>query len=152
MTTLRRVVVAAASVVALVLVIAGGGACSSADHPELCYPGDLIACSCSAGAQGVARCDTVAGSGYGACDCTADAGADAPDEASNDAAASDAAGDVDEGLLPFLAPCETNAQCETGLCFPFNAKGPQCTEPCSVDSDCPPPSPGCSNMKVCKSP
>ncbi len=150
MTTPRRVVLAAAAVFSLVAVIAGGGGCSSAEHPELCYPGDLVACSCGAGAQGVARCDVVAGSGYGSCDCTVDAGTDAASEASDDDA--DAAGDADSGLLPVLTPCETNAQCATGLCFPFNAKGPECTEPCSVDSDCPAPSPGCSNMKVCKAP
>jgi hypothetical protein len=55
-------------------------------------------------------------------------------------------------LLPFMSPCAQNSDCESMLCFHFNTKGSHCTKPCMVDTDCPPPSPGCSAMGVCKAP
>ena len=54
--------------------------------------------------------------------------------------------------LPYMAECDTNEQCETELCFSFNAKGPHCTHSCVIDADCESPSPGCNNMGVCKAP
>jgi hypothetical protein len=60
--------------------------------------------------------------------------------------------DVEVGSLPYLADCDpTHAEeCESGLCFTFNTHGPHCTTPCSVPTDCPAPSSGCSGMGVCK--
>ena len=48
--------------------------------------------------------------------------------------------------LPLMSPCQSDAQCETGLCYPFNAKGPHCTKPCTHDSECPPPADGCPHL------
>jgi hypothetical protein len=112
---------------------------------QACYPSDYQACSCDGGQRGLQQC-TAAGDGYGACDCSGVLpGADG-------SAATDGGGEggSDGGLLPFLAPCSSDAQCVTGHCFPFNAKGPHCSQPCTTDQDCPAPSPGCSGMGVCK--
>jgi hypothetical protein len=118
-----------------------------ADRGEPCYPGDFRACTCDTGDHGLAQCGADGGAGYGACNCTppVDAGIDASNDAESDGAA-------ESGLLGFLSPCSKNEVCSTGLCFPFIAKGPHCTKTCQTDSDCPPPSPGCSNNKVCKLP
>lgn len=63
------------------------------------------------------------------------------------------ASDTDAGdLLPFMSMCETDEECETGLCFPFNANGPHCTHACETDLECEDPSPGCNGMGVCKRP
>jgi hypothetical protein len=53
----------------------------------------------------------------------------------------------------FLEACTTNADCESDLCFNFNAKGLKCTIACTATGPaCPAPSPGCSGMNVCRSP
>jgi hypothetical protein len=54
--------------------------------------------------------------------------------------------------LPFLASCTTGAECATGLCFNFSAKGLHCTHACQSNAGCEEPSPGCNNMNVCKVP
>jgi hypothetical protein len=114
------------------------------DRPA-CYTGDFRACACAGGASGYQAC--VSPDGYGACVCDGTTpGLDASAvEASVDAGA-------ESGLLPFMSACATNDQCDTGLCFPFNAKGPRCSKPCKTDGDCAPPSPGCNNQGVCKAP
>jgi hypothetical protein len=66
--------------------------------------------------------------------------------------ASPATQDAGPGSLPYLAECVDDAQCMSGICFPFNAKGPHCTHACETNADCEAPSPGCSNNKVCKVP
>ena len=68
--------------------------------------------------------------------------------------AADAGADpADAGeLASFMEPCENDDQCETGLCFPYNAAGPHCTHACENDLDCEEPSPGCNGMGVCKRP
>ena len=76
----------------------------------------------------------------GAAACADDLGPGAPDAA---AAA---------GGLPFLAACTSNAECASGLCFNFNAKGLHCTHSCQSATDCEAPSPGCNGMNVCKAP
>lgn len=48
-------------------------------------------------------------------------------------------------------PCTANSQCESGLCFPFNSRGPHCSAPCTEGCQCP-ASRGCSNMGICKAP
>ena len=60
--------------------------------------------------------------------------------------------DASGELLTFMTACETNEQCETGLCFNFNSKGPHCTTSCIAPTDCAAPSPGCNNKGVCKAP
>jgi hypothetical protein len=60
--------------------------------------------------------------------------------------------DVEVGSLPYLAECNPSysEECETGLCFNFNAHGAHCSMPCTTADDCPAPSSGCSGMGVCK--
>jgi hypothetical protein len=52
--------------------------------------------------------------------------------------------------LPLGAECLNNGQCASGICYYYRVKGQFCTQLCSVDSDCPPPSPGCGGMFVCR--
>jgi hypothetical protein len=137
---------------ALGLVAALVAACTDDGTP--CYPQDYRACDCPGAPHGFQQC-TSDGQGYGACDCSgripglpaADAAVDAAAETSSDDASS-----PDSGLLPFMSPCDNNAQCATGNCFNFTSKGPHCTKSCTQPSECPPPSTGCSNMGVCKAP
>jgi hypothetical protein len=78
-----------------------------------------------------------------------------PADAGDDvAAAVDANPGVDSGLLGFGAACSSNAECASNLCFPFNAKGMHCTQPCASANDCPGGAGGlgCSGMNVCKVP
>ena len=55
-------------------------------------------------------------------------------------------------LLPYMATCAANEECDSGLCFEFNAKGPHCTTTCELDLECEAPSPGCNGKGVCKAP
>ena len=125
--------------------VALGGACTS--DGAACAPGDYRYCPCPDGPRGYSQCADD-GKAYGACDCSGviplGAGilveAGAPDSG-------------DSGEPPpgsFLATCTNDAECTTRLCFGFNAYGPHCSQSCQKDLDCPPPSPGCSNNKVCK--
>jgi hypothetical protein len=117
-----------------------------------CYAGEYVACRCSDGRDGFAECGAD-GAGYAACDCDAGTpGLTVGSGAGGAAGAGGAGGAGGAPKLPFMAVCETNEQCETGLCHPFNVKGPHCSKPCGADGDCPPPSPGCNMMKVCKAP
>lgn len=52
----------------------------------------------------------------------------------------------------FMSECQENTDCDTNLCFHYNAKGPHCTHECERDEDCEEPSPGCNNKGVCKAP
>lgn len=129
-------------------------ACSG-EGGQPCYAGDWAACTCDdGGASGYQQCDP-AGQAYLACDCSgnyptlgiyaeagADGGGDAP---AGDAAEAGGGHTMDQ-------PCMTNSDCAPGLvCFHFNARGPECTHACTMDSQCEAPSPGCSMMMVCKS-
>ena len=112
-----------------------GAAC---DDPPACYPGEYEACLCGEGTEavrGFRQCDDAAR--YGACIC--DGTVPGLEEGTG-------------GLAAFLSPCSEDADCETGLCHPFNAKGPHCSSPCERDDDCPPPSTGCNLMGICKVP
>jgi hypothetical protein len=95
----------------------------------------------------VTACGKGMGNGTGV-GLTSDAGGDggcalAPDAAM--AAAPDAS-------LTLGEPCQNSDQCLSGLCFNFNARGPHCSAPCTDACQCPPPTRGCNNMGVCKSP
>lgn len=114
-----------------------GAACAEDGRP--CYPGDYRSCSCAAGELGYQQCDAE-GQGYGACDCS---GVTPGEEGGTSGAGA---------LLEFMAECSGDAQCETGLCY-YNDKGySYCTIPCTADTGCPPPSPGCNNKGICKAP
>jgi hypothetical protein len=129
-----------------------------------CYPGDFVACACDDGLDGYAQCDAE-GAAYGACGyCGTTPGlADVASSTSfsGDTTGSGGAGGAAAGgsggaggaeLLPFTSPCESDEQCETGLCYSFAAKGPHCSQACDGPEDCPPPSPGCNGMGICKVP
>jgi hypothetical protein len=107
------------------------------DDAPACYEGEYAACRCGA-AEGYQRCE---GESYGVCTC---------DGTTPGLVATGGHGGGD--TLPYMSPCDDDAQCETGLCFPFNAKGPHCSMACGSPDDCPPPSTGCNNMGICKAP
>jgi hypothetical protein len=51
---------------------------------------------------------------------------------------------------PFGAPCLTNAQCTSNICFFYRVKGYFCTQLCGCNADCPASSLGCGGMGVCR--
>lgn len=124
------------------------GAC---DATPVCYEGDKQACTCDDEQCGFATCD-VAANEYGACgSCGLVPTATGTTLACEKEGGGGGAGGAPP-LLAFLETCESDEECETGLCHNFNAKGPKCTMACQTDGDCPEPSPGCNMMGVCKAP
>ena len=119
-------------------------ACSN--ESTACFPGDYRACPCGNDVRGLEQCSAV-GDAYGACDCSGKLPS-APDAGA--APTTDAA--TDGGLLPFMSQCTMDSECDTGKCFPFNAKGPRCTKACTMNAECPAPSTGCNMMGICKAP
>jgi hypothetical protein len=113
------------------------------DEPLYCYEGEYRACLCEDGARGYQQC---IGEAHGACVC------DGTTPGLTTAGSGGGGGAGGGALLPFMAECEENEQCETGLCYFFNAKGKFCSKPCMTPDDCPPPSPGCNGMGICKAP
>jgi hypothetical protein len=122
------------------------GACS---EESACHVGEYRACNCDDGARGYEQC---AGEGYGACDCSGMIPGLTVAASSGSGGSGGGGGAGGAELLPFLSPCTTNEECETGLCHDFNAKGPHCSHACTVPEDCPPPSDGCNGMNICKAP
>jgi hypothetical protein len=125
------------------------GALGCEDEDPLCFEGEFRGCSCGeqSGYQGCAQ------GVYGQCVCdgtTPGLPTGAGGSAGGGAAGGGGAGGAPK--IPFCSPCEEDIECETGLCYPFNAKGKHCTHPCRGDGDCEPPSPGCNMMGVCKIP
>jgi hypothetical protein len=63
---------------------------------------------------------------------------------------------ADGGKQPLYAACNTNDQCQSGICNAYPAKGGSfCVNACTAATqatDCPPPSPGCNHMGFCKVP
>ena len=127
-----------------------------------CYAGDFEACTCDDGRRGYAACD-VEKDVYGACgSCgevpglTSDGSGAASSGGGGAGGASGGSGGASattsSAKLGFMETCAKDEDCESGLCHVFNAKGPKCTVLCTTDADCPPPSPGCNNMGVCKAP
>lgn len=53
-------------------------------------------------------------------------------------------------LLPFGAPCTSNAQCSTQLCIQFPARGQRCSAAC-VNHVCPVANTSCNRFDVCRS-
>jgi hypothetical protein len=130
----------------LALLCGAPTAASCADGDPACYPTDWRACNCDDGAVGYQQCGTD-GSAYGACDCSGTI----PGLTTASCSGGEA-GAGGGGKVAYLCACSTNEECETGLCHPFNMKGPLCSKPCAADTDCPTPSPGCNNMGICKAP
>jgi hypothetical protein len=134
---------------ALVLSVATGCvaiAAACAPDGAACAPGDYRYCPCPSTPHGYMQC-AEDGKSYGACDCS---GAVPPGAGILVEAGAPDSGDAEARTGAFLSPCSDNAECTTGLCFGFNAYGPHCSQSCQKDLDCPPPSPGCSNNKICK--
>lgn len=131
-------------------VIVAISACGTSYPP--CYRGEYRACSCeaqSAGSftTGYQAC-SVTEDGFGACTCD---GTTPGVDGGRDAAPADATPVTSEGT--YLTSCETTACVDpTTICFSYDSKGKRCTKTCKVDSDCPPPSPGCNPKSVCKLP
>lgn len=127
-------------------------ACSPSYPP--CYRGEYAGCFCSSGASGYQAC-RVTEDGFDTCVCDGttpgvDGGRDASvSEATDDAASEGGATGV------YLAPCGPNGECAgvEARCFDFPSKGSVCTKTCTLDADCPAPSPGCTPKNgVCRVP
>lgn len=109
-----------------------------------CYGQDLVACSCSNGDPGYAKCGpggTYAGSacvcdgttpGIDAGACTRPGGPDASGTFKKD-----------------FEPCATADECEGCRCESFQDKL-ACTRACATDADC--PDAGCNQRGVCRHP
>lgn len=131
-------------------------ACGEGNGATRCLPEDVERCTCADGRSGYEVCDPNAGAFYGACNCDVDAAPylpvppDAAVEGDSDTDGGDGGG------LSFMSPCSMAPgapQCPAGTsCDEFPAKGPHCSKPCKEATDCPPPSPGCNMMGVCKAP
>jgi hypothetical protein len=146
-----RLLVGALSLVGILVV-----ACGEGNGNANCLPEDVERCTCQDGHAGYMVCDPSAGTGYGACSCDLDASPYLP-EAGVEASARDGATEGGGGGgLVFMSACSLAAgspQCPAGTsCDDFPAKGPHCSKPCKVATDCPAPSPGCNMMGVCKAP
>jgi hypothetical protein len=56
-----------------------------------------------------------------------------------------------DGGLPLFAVCTRNEDCASMVCHYYPARNTSyCTKPCTTATDCPPPSPGCNMMGVCR--
>lgn len=133
-------------------------ACGEGSGGAACLPEDVERCTCAGGTAGYRVCDPLAGAFYGACNCSFEGSPYLPvppPEAGADAGG-EGGGDASDGGLMFMSPCSLSAgapQCPPGTaCDDFPAKGPHCSKPCSVATDCPAPSPGCNMMGICKAP
>ena len=135
-----------------------GAGCNPSPDTSTCFKGDYQTCTCD-GDKGYQRCGD--DGAFGQCDCSGTPGNDAgPPSAFTTSGAGGGGGGAGGGAsgpcstmpLAFLCPCVNDSDCESKLCFHFNAKGPHCSIPCTPATFCPPPSDGCSGMNVCKSP
>lgn len=57
---------------------------------------------------------------------------------------------LDASNLGFGASCWDDEQCASNMCFDFKARGTFCSQPCTINADCPSTSPGCNGMGVCR--
>jgi hypothetical protein len=133
----------------LLVVLASTVACSPS-YPS-CYRGESQGCSCANGRHGYQACN-VTEDGFQACICD---GTTPGADGGRDASVIDAHPEEAGASGGYLSPCGPNGTC-TGagsVCFPFTSKGQLCTKKCTMSSDCPAPSAGCSTMNgVCKAP
>jgi hypothetical protein len=113
---------------------------------EPCHADDYLGCTCADGSLGYAACVDGA---FGSCAyCGATPGLDATFVPDGEGGATGEGG----AQLALYAPCSGNAECASGLCYAYTAKGSHCTHPCTSDADCSPPSPQCTPKGVCKLP
>ena len=137
---------------ALLLVVV---ACNEGGGAAPCLPEDVERCTCDDGRDGFQVCPVEGGAGYGECNCDLDASPYLPEAGEPDAGEGGDGSDGGGGL-PFMSACSTapgSPPCADGTsCDEFPAKGPHCSKPCSVATDCPPPSPGCNMDMICKAP
>jgi hypothetical protein len=129
-------------------------ACSEGNGDLQCLPQDIEKCTCDDGTQGYFVCDIDSGAGYGPCLCGLDA---SPyDPVPPDASPDEGTDGDDDGGLKFMSACSVASgapACPPGTsCYTFPAKGDHCSKPCTIASDCPPPSPGCNMMGECQAP
>ncbi len=113
---------------------------SACHDAKECFAGDYLECQCDDESWGYAACDEKAEM-FG--DCVCDGTTPGVDR---EEAASSGGGD----RAPLFEACESDEDCESGLCFQFNAKGPHCTVACG--DGCPSESGGCNQKGVCKLP
>lgn len=140
----------------LAVALAVVAACRADEEPT-CYAGDSEACTCPGPAEqrGYRACDVLRGS-YGACVCDGTVGVGVAAPSSTDAGAPNPPPDAAATKAGLFAACSVDADCESGVCRDFPAKGGLlCTKTCTTataSTDCPPPSTGCNNQGICKAP
>lgn len=115
--------------------------------PRPCLPGDYARCVCNDGQPGFSVCSDD-GLNYEACGFCGTS----PLASGGAGGAADGGGGSGGALAGFMAPCADDAECASGMCHDFKAKGPHCSHACESDADCESPSPGCNLMGVCKAP
>lgn len=142
---------AASLLIVALLVTASASACLP--QGRYCSPGDYVPCTTSSGDPGAALCNDD-GTAYGACDHSAllDGSLPPAPDASDEASNGDGGPCGDPTNLGFLCPCTDNTQCASQVCNTFPSRGMFCTKPCTKDTDCPAPSPGCTPKGLCKVP
>ena len=70
-----------------------------------------------------------------------------------DPSAPDAGASACMGTTPLYDSCTTNEECaDFCLCYTFGMGQMICTKACTMDTDCPAPSPGCNGMGICRRP
>jgi hypothetical protein len=117
---------------------------------RVCYDGEFGACDCDDGARGYQPCG---GETYGQCICDGTTPGLVTASVGGSGGAGGAGGAGGPTLLGFMEECTTDEDCESGNCFFYPGKGVSlCTLSCTTATDCPPPSPGCNGMGVCKAP
>jgi len=145
---MRGLLVLATTLLVVLSCILATGACSPSYPP--CYRGEYQGCSCAGGVHGYQACN-VTEDGFQGCVCDGTTpGVDGGRDASVVVDASEAG-----TTGGYLSPCGPSGTCseQGAVCFSFTSKGQICTRKCTLSSDCPAPSSGCStNNGVCKAP
>lgn len=135
-------------------------ACSSTSDPPTitpCADREEKACTCAGGVEGISQCVNGA---FQACSCGAssDGGVDAT---AGEGGTPDGGGGgdggkpttSDAGFGQYMGPCNDTPDCPPAhQCFQFGSKGKACTKSCTVNTDCPAPSPKCNPRQICALP
>ncbi len=115
-------------------------------QPPVCYDGEYRACSCG-NKTGYQAC---AAQQFGACACDGTTPGLSGGASTSTGMSTSTSATTGGGQAPLYAPCAKNADCASGNCGDFPAKGPHCTKTCASNADCPPPSPGCNPKGQCR--